>query len=45
VSRKIQLPEDADLDSVTTDFTFGVLNVTFAKKAESTTLRRKLQIL
>jgi HSP20 family molecular chaperone IbpA len=44
VSRKIELPEDADLDSVTTDFSFGVLNVTFAKK-ETTTLRRKLQIL
>ena len=45
VSRTIQLPIDADLESVTTDFTFGVLNVTFLKKAGMAPLGRKLQIL
>ena len=43
VSRTIKLPKDANLDDVKTDFNFGVLNVTFAKKL-GVTMGRKLQI-
>lgn len=44
VSRCIRLPKDADIQKVKTDYTSGVLNVTFHKK-EDVTLKRKLQVL